>query len=245
MRDRGLRASGRNFPRMKTEHEHGNECDREKRGKAHREGFRPGQRPEHTAFLRFQQEHWQERNDDNDEREENRRAYLLRRIEQDTAALHFVNRPVFLSFREMAVPVLDHDDGGVHEHSDGKGKSAQRHDVGGDVQVIHRDEGREHGDGQRQDGHESGAEVKQEHDNDQADDDRLLQQVALERVDGGMDEAGAVVSGDDFDAGRKRRLDFRELGFHAVDDSERVHAVAHDDNAAEGGHLNWDDIQPV
>ena len=113
----------------------------------------------------------------------------------------------------MAVPVLDHDDGGVHEHSDGEREAAQGHDVRGDVEVIHRDKGREHGDGQRQDGNEGRAEVKQEDDNDQADDDRLLQQVALQRVDGGMDQAGAVVTGDDLDAGRKRRLISVSLAF--------------------------------
>src|SRR5579863_3420224 len=49
-----------------------------------------------------------------------------------------------------------------------------------------------------------------------------------------MNEPGAVVSGDDLDAGRKRGFDLRELGFHAVDDGERVHTVAHNDNAADG-----------
>ena len=55
------------------------------------------------------------------------------------------------------------------------------------------------------------AEVKQENDDDEADDDRLFEQVALQRFDGCMNQPGAVVSGDDLDAGRKRGLDFREL----------------------------------
>ena len=76
--------------------------------------------------------------------------------------------------------------------------------------------------------------MKQEHDDHNADDEGLLDQVAFQGLDRGVNQAGAVVPGDNLNACGKRGFDFRELGLDAVDDSERVHAVAHDDDAADG-----------
>ena len=42
---------------------------------------------------------------------------------------------------ELAVDVLDHDDGGIDEDADGDGDPAERHQVGGDADVIHGHEG--------------------------------------------------------------------------------------------------------
>ena len=104
----------------------------------------------------------------------------------------------------MAVAVFDHHDGRVHEHADGQRQSAQRHDVRADVQVVHGNEGREHGDGQRQDGHQRRAEVKEKDDDDEADDDGLLIRSRLSVSMDCVDQPGAVVAGDDLDAGRQR-----------------------------------------
>ena len=48
---------------------------------------------------------------------------------------------------------------------------------------------------------------------------------------------GAVVAGNDFHAGWQRGFDIRELLLDAVDDIQRVHAVAHHDDAANGFSL--------
>ena len=81
-----------------------------------------------------------------------RGPHLFCRIQQDAAALSF-RHGLFclLRFGKMAVSVFHHDNGGIHEHADRKRQAAERHDVGADMQVVHRDEGRQHGDGQRQD----------------------------------------------------------------------------------------------
>ena len=49
-----------------------------------------------------------------------------------------------------------------------------------------------------------------------------------------LDQPGAVISRHDFHAGGQRGLDLRELLLHAVDHVQRIHAVAHDDDAADG-----------
>ena len=48
-------------------------------------------------------------------------------------------------------------------------------------------------------------------DDDEADDDGLFEQVALQRFDGRMNQSGAVIARDNFDARRQRGFDFREL----------------------------------
>ena len=47
---------------------------------------------------------------------------------------------------ELLVDVLDDDDRGVDHGADGDGDAAERHDVGGQVLVEHRDEREQHGD---------------------------------------------------------------------------------------------------
>ena len=76
--------------------------------------------------------------------------------------------------------------------------------------------------------------MKQEDDDHQADDDRFFEQVALQRFDGCIDQIGAIVSRHDLDAGWKRGRDLAQLLLHSVDDVQRVHALAHDDDPADG-----------
>ncbi len=135
-------------------------------------------------------------------------------------------------FRKLPVSVFDHNDGGVHEDANRQGQTAERHDVRGDVEVVHRDEGCDHGDRQGQDGNQRGTKVEQENDDHDADDDSLFEQVALQRFDGGLNQSGAVVSGDHFDARWQRGFDFEELLLDAIDDAEGIHPVAHHDNPA-------------
>ena len=54
---------------------------------------------------------------------------------------------------------------------------------------------------------ERGAEVKEKNNDHQADNDRLFQQVVLQRLNGIVDQPGTVVARNDFHAGRKRALD--------------------------------------
>src|ERR1017187_10204064 len=49
--------------------------------------------------------------------------------------------------RQMPVAIFDHDDRCVDEHSDRQRQSTKRHNVGTDVQEVHRYEGRKNRDG--------------------------------------------------------------------------------------------------
>ena len=69
---------------------------------------------------------------------------------------------VLLSFRQMPVAVLDHHNGRIDEHTNRQRNAAQRHDVRGDSQPVHRNERHQHRDGQGEDCDERRTEVKQE-----------------------------------------------------------------------------------
>src|ERR671935_83420 len=47
---------------------------------------------------------------------------------------------------DVAVCILDHHDRGIDENTNRERQAAERHDVRGDVEVIHRDEGGDDGD---------------------------------------------------------------------------------------------------
>jgi hypothetical protein len=81
---------------------------------------------------------------------------------------------------------------------------------------------------------EGGAEVKKEDDDHEADNDRFFDQGALEGVDRGLDQPGTIVTRDDFHSRRQRSGNFGELLLDAGNHIQRVHTVAHDNNAADG-----------
>ena len=140
--------------------------------------------------------------------------------------------------------------------------AGQRHDVGlhvedvQDPQKPHHQEGEQHRQRQRDADDEGAAEVQQnQHDGDGGDDHLVPHDAfrprqrdvirserhgdvepgdAGERVDGAVDEAGAVVGGDDVDARRQGGLQFLDLLLDAIGDGQRVFAEAHHDGAADG-----------
>src|SRR5689334_7794876 len=104
-------------------------------------------------------------------------------------------------FGTLPITVLDHDDGRVDADGDGQRQSAKGQDVRADVQVVHRDERRNNSDWQSKDRDQRRTKMKQEQDDDDADDDGFFEQVALQGFNGGMNQTGAVVTGEDFDSG--------------------------------------------
>ena len=79
---------------------------------------------------------------------EDRRANLFRAAHQNASSSpsSVTLLPMRCSrhaLRQVAVAVFHHDDGGIDQDADGQRQSAQRHDVGTDMQEIHRDEGRD------------------------------------------------------------------------------------------------------
>ena len=193
--------------------------------------------PEHASFLRFEQEDRQEGHDDDEQRKEERRTDLLGCVDKNLPPLRFRHRVgiVFLPFRQMAVAVFDHHNGGIDKHANSQ-SAMPPSDMMFEVtpsQYIGMNDTRT-AMGKARIAMSAERKWKQEDDDDQADDDGFFQQIALEGGYRIVDEAGTIVSRHDLDAGWKRRRDLTELLLHSIDDVQRIHALAHDDDAADG-----------
>ena len=132
----------------------------------------------------------------------------------------------------MLVGVLDHDDGGVDHGTDGDGDAAEAHDVGAEAERLHRRERHQDADGQHDDRHKGAAQMQQEHDADQCDDDALLDQRPLQRLDRSLDQPGAVIDRHDLRPARQARRDLGKARLGVFDHGERIGAEALQDDAA-------------
>ena len=182
--------------------------------------------------MRLQGEDRDEGDGDNQQREEERLADLLGRLDDDLGPIP--RPPLVLPALQVLVGILDHDDGGIDHRPDGDGDPPQGHDVRRKSHIVHRDEGEEDGDREDQDRHQGTSEVEEEEDADQADNDDLFNQLLLQGGDCPLNEAGAVVHRDDLDAVRQCRLDLLDLRLDSVDHVQGVLTIAHDDDAPDG-----------
>ena len=87
---------------------------------------------------------------------------------------------------------------------------------------LHRAKSHQDANGEHQDRHQGAAEMQQKHDADQRDDEALLEQRVLERVDRRVNQVGAVIDRHDLDGFRQAAGDLRGAFLHVFDDVERV-----------------------
>src|ERR1700728_3720887 len=75
--------------------------------------------------------------------------------------------------------------------------------------------------------------MKEENDDDEADDDRFFEQIAFQRVDRFLNKSRPIIPGDNFDSRRQSLLNLCELLLDPVDNGEGVLAIAHYDDATD------------
>src|SRR5262249_34371813 len=174
---------------------------------------------EQAALLRFEREDRQERHRDDEQTEEQRWPNLDRRLDD-----HLSPGLVSRSALQVLVRVLDHDDRGIDHRADGNGNAAEAHDVGTQAQRVHAEICDQYAKRQGDDRHERAADVKEKHKADEGDDGALLDQRSLERIDGAVDEVGAVVDRFDGHALGQARRDLGETVLDVADHGQRVFA---------------------
>ncbi len=184
--------------------------------------------------MRFQQKDGQEGDDDDEQRKEQRRSNLLCSVDQNLPALRLRNRRRIrlLPLGEMPIAVLHHHNRGIDKNTDSQSDAAKGHDVRRNTEEIDRDKRDKNRDRQSKNGDQRGTEVKQEDDDDEADNDGLFEQIALESGYRIVDEAGTIIARDNLHSGWKRRRDISELLLYPFDDIQRIHTLPHDDDAA-------------
>ena len=138
-------------------------------------------------------------------------------------------------FAEVALDVLDLDDGGVDDHADGDGQPPQGHEVGRDPEDAHQDEGKEGRERQGQDDDERPAEAAQKKIQDEDDEQGPDQKGFAHRADGPVDDLGAVIVGHDAQAVGQdaRSVDLRHPPLDRPHDLAAVGAAEHHDHPAD------------
>ena len=105
--------------------------DGHSRGDEHGQGLGVGQGLEHAPFLRFQGQHGQEGDGDNEQGEEGWPCHLFHGSDHDGAIIA-APAAAFPQF-QLFMSLLDHHDGSVDQLAEGDRHSGQRHDVGADA----------------------------------------------------------------------------------------------------------------
>ncbi len=165
--------------------------DSQDRGDGHGQVLGVGQRSEEAALLVHQREHGHEGDGDDQQREEDRRPHFQQGFQAHVVEV--AGAPRAVPGLQFLVGVLHLHDGSVHEHADADGDPGEGHEVGVLPQAQHGNEGQGHGDGDRHDGHDGRGHVPEENEDHEGNDDHLLDELVLHRVDGPFDELGAVV----------------------------------------------------
>ena len=191
----GILLLGSDLPPDEQRHQHRRQGDCQERRKEHGKCLRVGQGFEEPSRLGLEGEDGKKSHRNDQQREEERRPHFLGRFDND---IHPVPRfPLMLPLLELLVGIFHHDDGGVHHGADGDGNAGEAHDIGGDAQIIHADEGHENGDGQRDDDHQGAGQVKKKDQADHAHRDDQFDNLLFEGGHGSLNEIRTVIGGDD------------------------------------------------
>ena len=126
------------------------------------------------------------------------------------------------AFLEMAVDVLDHDDGVVDDEADAEHQREQREQID---RVAERQKNRERSDQRQRNGdrrYQRRTHRSEEHEHHERDDDQRLDQAEHDLVDRGIHEFGGVVDDLAVQAARQLRLDVRPDLAHAADHFQKI-----------------------
>ena len=134
---------------------------------------------------------------------------------------------------KMFVGVLDHDDCAVHHHADGDRNPTKAHDVGVEVERVHRGERDQYARRQDEDDYKRAARVHQQQNADERNNEDLFDERVSERIHRAIDEIAAVIADDDSDAGRQSLFEISKFLGHSIDRCPSVLTEAHDDDAAD------------
>jgi hypothetical protein len=139
-----------------------------------------------------------------------------------------------LSHADVALDVLDDDDGVVHHEADREHDREQRQQVQREAEHLDEEDHADQRQGNGDDGHEHGPERSEEEEDDDHDDADGLEERPRHVVDGAVDVPGRVVRDGGLHPRRQVAPDGIHLAPDAPDDVERV-GVGQDPHAHEDG----------
>ena len=144
---------------------------------------------EEFAFLTREREDRHEGQNDDDHGKEDRATHLERRIAGDLQRLRegesiSESSPLLLGLGLLGVSddILGHHNRGIDQDTDGDGDAGQRHDVRGDIELLHEQEGRQNRQGQRQSDDDDASEVPEEQNVGEGHQNHLFPQCVFQGV---------------------------------------------------------------
>jgi len=134
------------------------------------------------------------------------------------------------AFSQYAEDVLHHHQCSIDQDSEIDGADGEQ--VGGDSLGMKKDEGEQHGQGNRECNDDGSAHADQETHQHHEDENHPHDHVVLDGIDSELHEIAAVVIGANFDIGGQDLLvELRCFRFHALQHILRLFAAAHHDDA--------------
>ena len=216
---------GRDLAADQIAHQHRDQRNRQQRRARHRIAFGEREWREQSAFLPLKAEHRDEREGDDQQRQEQRRPHLDRGFGDQPPPVcggRFAVVMVVTPSLDMLVRILDHHDRGIDHRADRDRDPAERHDIRVDPLDAHHDQRDHDPERQRDDRDERRADVPKEQPAHEADDDELLDQLAVEILDRAIDQRRPVIGRNDLDAGRQALGKFGKLGLDVGDRGARI-----------------------
>ena len=215
IRPRGLRDKGAFFLRHATRHEdrHGGGHERDGQNHGSEQGGEHGERHrvEHLSLNALKGQDRQVHDHDDELAEHEGAANLLRGLEHDGQALRRQKpspQPALL-LGETADAVLDDDDGAIDDDAEVQGPEAQQ--VAAHASTDHADHSKQHRQRDNERGDDRGPDVPQEQKEDHDHKGGAQGQVVADRLDGGVDQLGAVIHRLRHHTAGKSAIDFGHL----------------------------------
>src|SRR5512146_81935 len=136
--------------------------------------------------------------------------------------------------REVAIDVFDYDHRAVHDHADGDGEPAQRHEVRRQADLAHHDEGGQRGQHQSAGDDQRAANVAQEEEKHHDDEHHPFGQRLVHRAQCGGDQFDPVVERHDAQPVRQQMpaMNVVDAGLDPLDDLAGIAAPEHQDDPA-------------
>ncbi len=202
--------------------QHGNDREREQQGAGQREHDSERHRHEELALQPLQGKQRHEDDDDDEHARHHRHDHLQDRP-VDHMQLGQIPRAAIM--RQVGDDVFHHHHGAVHQHADGDRQPAEAHEIGGEAELAHEQEGDKRGQRQRCGHHHGSTQIAEEkHQQHQHEHDGLGKRFRY-RAHCPLHQRPAVVEGHQLHTGRQGALDFCKLGLHLGYDLARIRAA--------------------
>src|SRR5258708_12010707 len=131
---------------------------------------------------------------------------------------------------ELAINVLDHDDGAVNDDAEVDGADGE--EVGGFAGGVQENKGKKQCQRNGEGGDHGGADAHKEKDENEKDENHTANEVPFHGLGGDADQVAAVVQGANLNVrGEDVAIEIRSLFLNALKNSLRLFTAAHEDDA--------------